>query len=149
MLETNLMDTLNYKVILDKFKAPNFDDRRSAELIEKYGSLNNAVICLTSALPFEEVERLQQFLYQEITDGTVVYALEKVIITRSAQEDRKSMRRSIELSGKSARYAAISAIASVVVAICMLIGLMSGEKHEPNGTSENEQINSSGNVGTQ
>lgn len=112
----------DYEIALNLFKEPNIREHK-ADLINKYGSLNSAVIKITDALSYYEVEKLNQFLYQEITDGEIVYALEKVIDRRRQKDARDLMKESATRAWVSAFFAFLSALGSVVVSVCMILGL--------------------------
>lgn len=117
------MAKTTYKEILNQFKEPNFGEKSKNELIKKYGSLDNAAIILTDKIPYDELEKLEQFLYTEIT-GAAQHPLEKTIERRRTKDMRESMRKSARLAGKSAKWSAVSAIAALLVALFMLIGLL-------------------------
>ena len=114
------MTKMTYETVLNLLGEPNI--RKSSDaLIQKYGSLNNAVVKTTDEMPYHEVEKLNQFLYQEITDGDVVYALEKVIDRRRQKDARDSMKSSARLAWISALFAFLAALGSLAVAVCMML----------------------------
>lgn len=116
------MTNIGYEEILNIFIARNYDEKKKEELIGKYGSIDNAIIKLTDEKPYEEIEKLEQFLYREITDGDVVYALERLMARRRMKDSRESMRKSATRAWVAALFSAVSAVAALIVAICMVFG---------------------------
>lgn len=116
------MPNNSYESVLNQLKEPNTQHAREA-LIKEYGSLNNAVIRMTDQLSYDEVEKLNQFLDQEITDGDIVYALKKTMDRRCQKDIRDDTKSAARQTKASAIFAALSSLGSLVVAVCMVISL--------------------------
>lgn len=110
----------SYEEIYNIFRAPQFDKSAEENLIKQYVSIDNAVVKMTDNLPFDEVEKLEQFLRIDITNGSVVYAIERAIIRRRLKDVRNSMEKSAKRAKCSAIFSAVSAVAALITALCVL-----------------------------